>query len=95
MKTTLYWLAILASGTLFGLGLSISSMIQPEVILSFLRFEDFGLFLVLGGATGLTMIFYQYAPGFLKKPLLAEQFKQKPITPMKRTLFGALIFGIG
>ncbi|MEE9338868.1 MAG: DUF6691 family protein [Methylococcaceae bacterium] len=95
MKTTLYWLAILASGTLFGLGLSISSMIQPEVILSFLRFEDFGLFLVLGGATGLTMIFYQFAPGFLKKPLLADQFKQKPITPMKRTLLGALIFGIG
>lgn len=95
MKTTVYWLAILASGILFGLGLSVASMIQPEVILSFLRFEDFGLLLVLGAATGLTMLFYQLAPRFLKKPLLDEKFKQKPITPMKRTLLGALIFGIG
>jgi uncharacterized membrane protein YedE/YeeE len=95
MKTTLYWLTILACGTLFGLGLSISSMIRPEVVLSFLRFEDFGLLLVLGGATGLTMVFYQLAPRALKKPLLALQFGQKPLETMKRTLLGALLFGIG
>jgi uncharacterized membrane protein YedE/YeeE len=95
MKTTIYWLAILGSGILFGIGLSVSSMIQPEVVLSFLRFEDFGLLLVLGGATGLTMIFYQMAPRILKKPLMAAHFGKKPLGPMKRTLLGALLFGIG
>lgn len=95
MKTAIYWLTVLGCGTLFGLGLSISSMTQPEVVLSFLRFEDFGLLLVLGAATGLTMIFYQIAPRILNKPLLATQFGKKPFATMKRTLLGALIFGIG
>jgi len=95
MKTTIYWFAILGCGTLFGLGLSVSSMIQPEIVLSFLRFEDFGLLLVLASATGLTLMFYQIAPRILKKPLIASQFGQKPIDTMQRTLLGALIFGIG
>lgn len=47
-------------------------MIQPEVVLSFLHFEDFGLLLVLGGATSITMIFYQIAPRILKNPIQAR-----------------------
>jgi len=61
----------------------------------FLRFEDFGLLLVLGGATGLTMLFYQFAPGLLKKPLLMGEFSSKPDGALKKTLTGAAIFGIG
>jgi len=95
MKTPLYWLSILACGILFGLGLSVSSMIQPEVVLSFLRFEDFGLLLVLASATGLTLVFYQYVPRLINKPFLAEQFGVKPMETMKRTLIGAVLFGIG
>jgi len=95
MNTAIYWLAILASGALFGFGLAFSTMLQPEVVLSFLRFEDFGLFLVLGGATGLTMLFYQFAPGILKKPFLVDKFSSKPDEGLKKTLIGAVIFGIG
>ena len=40
----------LISGALFGFGLSLSTMTHPEVVLSFLRFTDFGLLMVLGGA---------------------------------------------
>ena len=39
--------AAVLSGALFGFGLALSTMIKPEVVLSFLRFEDFGLLLVL------------------------------------------------
>jgi len=39
-------LATLLAGALFGFGLALSSMIQPEVVLSFLRLQDFGLALV-------------------------------------------------
>ena len=43
-------LAVLASGALFGFGLSVSTMVRPEVVLGFLRFNDLGLMLVMGGA---------------------------------------------
>ncbi len=41
-------LATLVAGMLFGFGLSLATMIQPQVVLSFLRFPDFGLMLVMG-----------------------------------------------
>jgi uncharacterized membrane protein YedE/YeeE len=41
---------VLACGILFGFGLSVSTMIRPEVVLDFLLFRDLGLLLVLGGA---------------------------------------------
>ena len=49
-------LAVLASGALFGFGLAWSTMIQPEVVLSFLRFQDWGLMLVMGGAVVVTAL---------------------------------------
>ena len=48
--TSKQFLAVLASGALFGFGLAVSTMVSPEVVLSFLRFQDFGLMLVMGGA---------------------------------------------
>ena len=95
MKTLLYWLAVLGCGRLFGLGLAISTMIQPEVVLSFLRFEDFGLLLVLGCATGLTLMIYQLIPHFRQQPLFAKAFSKRPDETMQRTVLGALLFGIG
>lgn len=95
MNNLLYWGSILACGALFGFGLSLSSMIQPEVVLSFLRFEDFGLLLVLGCATGVTMLFYQLTPRLKNKPVAGEKFCTKPTAPLKKTLTGAAIFGIG
>ena len=55
-------LAVLVSGMLFGAGLALSTMIQPEVVLSFLRFSDFGLLLVLGGAVVVTFFAYRFTP---------------------------------
>ena len=43
-------LVTLLAGALFGFGLSVATMIQPEVVLGFLRFQDWGLMLVMGGA---------------------------------------------
>jgi uncharacterized membrane protein YedE/YeeE len=91
----MYWLAILLTGALFGLGLSVSAMIKPEVVLSFLNFNDFGLLRVLGCATGETFITYQLYPRLVKKPLLSDQFKKRHDDTMKRTHTCAVIFGIG
>ena len=88
-------LSVLFSGALFGAGLTLSTMIQPEVVLAFLRFTDFGLLLVLGGAVVVTFIAYTFAPRVMTKPLFATEFLKHPSSMNARTLGGAAIFGIG
>lgn len=86
---------ILAGGMVFGFGLALSTMVQPEVVLSFLRLKDFGLLLVLGGAVAVTLITYQLAPRLLKRPVLQPAFETKAVPMNRRTIGGAAIFGIG
>lgn len=88
-------LAVLASGALFGFGLSLSTMVQPEVVLSFLRFADWGLMLVMGGAVVVTLIAYALAPRVLGRPLLGDCFHQHVSTWNRDTLLGAALFGVG
>ena len=87
--------SVLLSGALFGAGLALSTMIQPEIVLSFLRCADFGLLLVLGGAVAVTFIAYRFTPMALAKPLFTETFLKHPSDMNARTLGGAALFGIG
>lgn len=89
------FLAVLACGALFGFGLALSTMVSPEVVLSFLRFQDFGLMLVMGGALAVTLLAYQLAPRVLPRPVLGERFQQRPAPFDRDTLVGAALFGIG
>lgn len=91
----LSWLMVLASGVLFGFGLAWSTMIRPEVVLSFLRLQDFGLLLVLGGAVVVTFLAYRFGPRLLERPLLGAVFGQHPSVLDARTIGGAALFGIG
>jgi uncharacterized membrane protein YedE/YeeE len=88
-------LAVLAAGALFGFGLALSTMVKPEVVLSFLRFEDWGLMLVMGGAMGVTMVAYKMLPRVLKRPLLGGHFHRHVAHWNRDTLVGSAIFGIG
>jgi len=88
-------LIVVVSGALFGFGLALSTMIKPEVVLGFLRFDDFGLLLVLGGAASVTLVVYQLAPRFMDKPLLASAFGRRPTEAVKTTLMGSALFGVG
>lgn len=94
MKTSSLLFVTLA-GALFGFGLSLSTMVKPEVVLSFLLFKDFGLLLVLGGAVVVTMLAYQLAPRMMAKPVLEPAFGKHPSELNRRTILGAAIFGIG
>jgi len=90
------FLVMFAGGLLFGFGLALSRMIQPEVVLSFLKFQDFGLLLVLGGAVTVTLATYQIVPRLRQRPLLeATTFETKRPPLNRRTLIGAAIFGVG
>lgn len=88
-------LATLAAGTLFGFGLALSTMIQPEMVLSFLRFKDFGLLLVMGGAIAVVLLTYQLAPRLLGRPLFDRTFQTHPSAWNRSTLLGSALFGIG
>ncbi len=88
-------LLVLVSGALFGFGLALSTMVRPEVVLSFLRWNDMGLLLVLGGAVAVTVVTYQLAPRMMQRPLFAPTFGVHPSELSSRTIGGAAIFGIG
>lgn len=87
--------AVLAAGALFGFGLALSTMVKPEVVLSFLRFQDMGLALVMGGGVLVTVVGYQLAPFWLKQPLLGGRFQHHVSHWNRDTLTGAAVFGVG
>jgi uncharacterized protein len=89
------FIVVLLAGVLFGLGLSVSQMIRPEVVLSFLLQKDLGLLLVLGGAVVVTLLGYQLLPRVMSKPVLEAKFGEHAARLDKPTLIGAAIFGIG
>jgi uncharacterized membrane protein YedE/YeeE len=88
-------LATLIAGALFGFGLSFSTMIRPEVVLSFLRFQDFGLMLVMGGAVLVVLLAYKLGPRVLQRPLLDDHFHEHPSVWNRDTAVGAALFGVG
>jgi uncharacterized protein len=88
-------LATLMAGALFGFGLSYSTMIRPEVVLSFLRLQDFGLMLVMGGAVVVVTLVYQLAPRLMTRPVLDDHFHAHPSAWNRDTAVGAALFGVG
>jgi uncharacterized membrane protein YedE/YeeE len=88
-------LVTLLAGALFGFGLSLATMVQPEVVIGFLRFQDWGLMLVMGGAAGVTVLAYKGFPRWFAKPLLGGQFLTQPAQWNRQTLVGAALFGVG
>jgi uncharacterized protein len=85
----------LVCGALFGFGLSLSTMVQPQVVLAFLRFQDMGLMLVMGGAVSVVVLAYQWVPRLLKAPLLDDHFHTHPSHWNRDTAWGAALFGMG
>ena len=83
-------------GIIFGFGLAYSGMAIPEVVLSFLYLEDLGLLLVMAAALLATLVAFQIIPRILSKPLLGTSFTTRQNLPItKRTVYGAIIFGVG
>lgn len=90
--------AALGSGTVFGLGLVVSQMADPQVVLSFLTLDtgwNPALMLVMGGAVAVTFVGYRLI--FSRaRPLYAAQFHlPAPGDVDKRLVGGAALFGIG
>ena len=91
-------LAALGAGTVFGLGLAVSQMVNPAKVLGFLDVLgawDPSLALVLGGAVAVAFVGYRLALR-AEKPLLADAFALPTRTDIDAPLIvGPAIFGIG
>ncbi|MDN5780554.1 MAG: DUF6691 family protein [Lysobacter sp.] len=91
-------IAALLSGALFGLGLAMSGMTDPRIVLGFIDvFGDFDptLAFVLGGAVTTTGLLFRLV---LRRgsPVLADTFQLSNLKQVDRKLLGgAALFGIG
>jgi uncharacterized membrane protein YedE/YeeE len=86
---------VFMGGLFFGFGLAFGGMSKQEIVLSFLQLKDLGLLLLLGGSALVTAITINLIPKLLNKPILGGEFKKRKRTLNKRTVFGAIIFGVG
>jgi uncharacterized membrane protein YedE/YeeE len=91
-------LSVIAAGLLFGFGLALSGMTDPQKVLGFLDVAghwDASLLFVLGGAVGVTAVAFRFV---LRRPapVLDARFhlpEQKSIDlPL---VAGAAVFGVG
>jgi uncharacterized membrane protein YedE/YeeE len=87
--------AALLTGLVFAIGLGVAGMTRPENVLAFLRLEDPGLMLTMGGAMAVTLLGY---PLVMRRgrPLLGARFflpTRSDIDP--HLLVGAALFGLG
>lgn len=88
----------LFTGILFGLGLALSGMTQPQKVLNFLDVTghwDPSLLFVLGGAVGVTVVTFRFILR-RKMPVLGNRYYFSDKIKIDRPLvLGAALFGMG
>ncbi len=91
-------LSALIAGTIFGFGLIVSGMSNPDKVINFLNVSghwDPSLLFVLGGAVITTFIGYRFVLK-RKNPILDSEFFLPTNTVVdKKLLIGAALFGAG
>ena len=99
-RNSLHALTTIVAGLIFGVGLTISGMIDPKKVKDFLDFAaipsggwDPSLAFVMAGAAIVAFFFYRFAR---PKPFASERFHPATYTRIDaRLLGGAAIFGVG
>jgi hypothetical protein len=87
---------IYVGGLIFGFGLGFSHMAQPEVVLNFLQFQDFGLIFVMFGAAIVTGLGFANIPRLLDSaPLTGDSYGRRLKSFDRNVLIGGAIFGVG
>ncbi len=87
---------VFLGGFIFGVGLALSQMARPEIVLSFLQFTDFGLIFVMGGAAAVVSgIFFVASASGRSAPLSGRRYTRRLKSMDKDVMVGGSIFGIG
>ncbi|MFD2167015.1 DUF6691 family protein [Thalassotalea euphylliae] len=92
-------LSALFAGTLFGLGLTISQMTNPEVVIAFLDITgnwDWRLIIVMASGLVVTTVGYLVIFRTQKTPVFSNSYHLPGTTNIDfRLLLGAALFGLG
>ncbi len=92
------FLAALLIGTLFGLGLSIGGMTNPQKVLAFLDVAgnwDPSLILLMGCAVVVTFLLFLFAHR-MTRPFLGDKMNWPAMTKVDiHVILGPILFGIG
>ncbi|WP_264876029.1 YeeE/YedE family protein [Vibrio agarivorans] len=95
----LFSVSALSAGLLFGLGMSLSGMIDPDKVIGFLDLAgewDPSLAFVMGGALAVFVPGYQLLIKPRSKPVAAESFSISIKRAIDKPLIGgAVLFGLG
>lgn len=99
MKSIIQLIAALLSGVIFGVGLIVSQMANPQKVLNFLDITgnwDPSLAFVMGAALVVFMSVYYLLIKRLNTPVLCDQFDVPANKTIDKPLvLGAVIFGAG
>lgn len=87
---------VFVGGFIFGVGLAVSQMARPEIVLAFLQLEDLGLLFVMGGATVVvTAVVWTLLLTDESAPLTGAAYTRR-LKPFDRNaIVGGCIFGVG
>jgi len=87
---------VFLGGAVFGIGLAMSRMARPEIVLEFLQFRDFGLIFVMGGASVVVgLAFWGLTLSGRSAPLTGERFGRRLKSMDRDVVVGGGVFGIG
>ena len=90
-------ISALVAGIVFGVGLAVSQMVNPEKVLAFLNIAgswDPSLMFVMAGAIAVTFVGFRLFSS--QSPLFAERLELPTNTQIdNRLVIGAVIFGLG
>ena len=87
---------VFVGGLAFGLGLAVSEMTRPEVVLGFLRLEDLGLLFVMGGAAVVLGAGLRVVPRLAGRAPLTGRVYGRRLRELDRdVLVGGAVFGAG
>ena len=87
---------IFVGGLVFGIGLAFSHMARPEVVLSFLQFQDFGLlFVMFGGSLVAGAAFFTIPRLRERAPLTGRTYTRRLKSLDRNVVIGGTIFGVG
>ena len=87
---------VFVGGAVFGVGLAVSQMARPEIVLEFLQFRDFGLAFVMGGASVVVGVtFWALTASGRSAPLTGKRFGRRLKSMDRDVVLGGGIFGVG
>lgn len=90
------YVSVTVGGVLIGAGLSISGLVDPNAVFSFLHLQDFGLVPMYAVILSVSLMIYRVLPGFIKSPLFEDEFTTEYQNfSFEGVIVGGVCFGIG